>query len=362
MLQQVEEEEINPHILCRELPVLVTGGAGFMASWLVKYLLEDGYKVRVTIRDMNNEDKYKHLQKIAEKARGSLDLFEADLLKPDGFKAAMYGCNIVFHTASPYLLSGIKDPQKQLIDPSFEGTRNVLEMVNKTSSVRKVIFTSAVSAIYGDISDIATTKEHTFTEEYWNKSSNLKHQPLAFSKTVAEREAWRIHDEQSRWKMVALNPAIILGPSLTNNSKSGSFDFIKKIANGTYKTGVPNVQYGFVDVRDVAQAHIFAAQDQYAEGRFMLISETKSMLDIANTLYAKFGETFPFPRKLFPTKMLYFFGFTKGFSRKFVVENVDKELKFDNKKSRHEIGVYYKPVDEAACETLQFLLDHNMLD
>lgn len=363
MLQKVEEEEeINPLILCRELPVLVTGGAGYMASWLVKYLLEDGYKVRITVRDLNQEDKYKHLQKIAESARGSLDILEADLLDPDGFKAAMYGCNIVFHTASPYLLSGINNPQKQLIDPSFEGTRNVLEMVNKTHSVKKVIFTSAVSAIYGDISDIAITKNNAFTEEYWNKTSNLKHQPLAFSKTVAEREAWRIHDEQERWKMVSLNPAIILGPSLTANSRSGSFDFIKKIANGTYKTGVPNVQYGFVDVRDVAQAHIFAAQDQYAEGRFMLVSETKSMLEIANILHRKFGESFPFPRKLFPRKMLYFFGFTKGFSRKFVVENVDQTLKFDNTKSRHEIGVYYKPVDEAAIELLQFILDNNMLD
>ncbi|MEO9803571.1 MAG: NAD-dependent epimerase/dehydratase family protein [Reichenbachiella sp.] len=362
MLQKVEEEEINPHILTRELPVLVTGGAGYMASWLVKFLLEDGYKVRITVRDLNKEDKYKHLQKIAENARGSLDILEADLMDPDGFKAAMYGCNIVFHTASPYLLSGISNPQKQLIDPSFEGTRNVLEMVNKSHSVKKVIFTSAISAIYGDISDISITKNKAFTEEYWNKTSNLKHQPLAFSKTVAEREAWRIHDEQERWKMVALNPAIILGPSLTTNSRSGSFDFIKKIANGTFKAGVPNVQYGFVDVRDVAQAHIFAAQDQYAEGRFMLVSESKSMLEIANILHKKFGESFPFPRKVFPRKMLYFFGFTKGFSRKFVVENVDQTLKFDNTKSRHEIGVYYKPIDEAATELLQFILDNNLLD
>ena len=362
MMNQVEEEEINPHILCRELPVLVTGGAGYMASWLVKYLLEDGYKVRITVRDINNEDKYKHLQKIADNSRGSLDVLEANLLDPDAFKIPMNGCNIVFHTASPYLLSGITNPQKQLIDPSYDGTRNVLEMANKTHSVRKVIFTSAISAIYGDISDITTTKDHIFTEAYWNKSSNLKHQPLAFSKTVAEREAWRIHDEQSRWKMAVLNPAIILGPSLTPNSKSGSIDFIKKIANGTYKNGVPNVQYGFVDVRDVAQAHIFAAQDQYAEGRFMLVSETKSMMEIAEILRKKFGDSFPFPQKIFPTKMLYFFGFTKGFSRKFVVENVDKELKFDNKKSRHEIGVYYKSIDEAACELLQYILDNNMLD
>jgi nucleoside-diphosphate-sugar epimerase len=361
MYQDKVEEEINPNILCRELPVLVTGGAGYMASWLVKYLLEDGYNVHVTVRDMQKEDKYSHLTKIADQSRGSLTIHEANLLKADDFKAAMYGCNIVFHTASPYLLSGINDPQKQLIDPSFEGTRNVLEMVNKTSSVKKVIFTSAVSAIYGDITDIENTEGKVFTEAYWNKSSNLKHRPLRFSKTVAEREAWRLFDEQQRWKMVSLNPALILGPSLTSKSSSGSIDFIKKLANGSFKDGVPNVQYGFVDVRDVAMAHIYAAQDQYAEGRFMLVNEVKSMLDIAKILRKKFGEEFPFPRKIIPEKMLFFFGWTKGFSRKYVLENVGKELKFDNKRSRHELGVYYKPIEDAAIAMLNFIMEYNLM-
>lgn len=361
-MYQEPEEEINPHILCRELPVLVTGGTGYMASWLVKYLLEDGYQVRITVRDLENEDKFHHLKKIANGTRGKLAIFEADLLDPKAFKKAMTGCNIVFHTASPFLMSGISNPKKQLIDPSYEGTRNVLEMVNKSHSVKKVVFTSAISAIYGDASDIENTKDQIFNEIYWNKSSNLKHEPLGFSKTVAEREAWRIHDDQGRWKMVVLNPALILGPSLTTKSVSGSFDYIKKIANGTFKDGVPNVECGFVDVRDVAHAHIFAAQDQYAEGRFMLVHEVKSMLEIASILKTKFGDRFPFPERLIPNKMLYFFGFTKGLSRKYVLENVGKKINFDNKKSRHELGMNYKPIDVAAQELLQFIMDHNMLE
>lgn len=361
MFEKSQEEEINPNILCREIPVLVTGGAGYMASWLVKYLLEDGYNVHVTVRDMENEGKYNHLTKIASQTRGTLTIYQADLLQIDDFKAAMYGCNIVFHTASPYLLSGIKDAKKQLIDPSFDGTRNVLDMVNKISSVKKVIFTSAISAVYGDITDIENTKDNVFTEAYWNKSSNLKHQPLGFSKTVAEREAWRIFDEQSRWKMVALNPGLIVGPSLTAKSTSGSIDFVKKLANGHYKDGVPDVQYGFVDVRDVAKAHLFAAQDQFSEGRFLLVHEVKSMLEIARILSQEFGESFPFPRKLIPEKMLYFFGFTKGLSRKFVIENVGKKLKIENKKSRHELGMFYKPIAEAVIEMLHFIMEFNLL-
>lgn len=361
MFSRQEQEEVNPNILGREFPVLVTGGAGYMASWLVKYLLEDGYKVRITVRDLENQDKYRHLEKIAERSPGSLDIFEADLLAPDGFKNCMAGCNIVFHTASPYKIHGIKDPKKELIDPSFEGTRNVLEAVNKAHSVKKVIFTSAISAIYGDATDIINTGGEKFTEQFWNKSSNLKHQPLGFAKTVAEREAWRIHDEQSRWKMASLNPSLFLGPSLTSKSASGSFDFIRKISDGSYKNGVPNVKYGLVDVRDVAHAHIFAAQDEYATGRFMLVSEVKSMLEIAKILREQYGEEFDFPQKEISKRLLYFFGFAQGYSRKWVVENVGQSLEFDNTKSRHELGVYYKPVSEAACEMLKFILENNML-
>ncbi|MFY0626051.1 MAG: NAD-dependent epimerase/dehydratase family protein [Reichenbachiella sp.] len=356
-----EEEEVNPNILGRDFPVLVTGGSGYMASWLVKYLLEDGYKVRVTVRDLDNQDKYRHLEKIAERSPGSLEVFEANLLDPNAFKICMNGCNVVFHTASPYLMTGIKDPKKQLIDPSYEGTRNVLEAVNKAHSVKKVIFTSAISAIYGDASDIIHTKDNKFTEAYWNKSSNLKHQPLGFAKTVAEREAWRIHDEQSRWKMATLNPALFVGPSLTYKSGSGSFDFVKRMANGTLKNGVPNLKYGLVDVRDVAHAHMFAAQDEYALGRFMLVSEVKSMLEVSKILSKKFGEAYPFPKDEISQRMLYFFGFTQGYSRKMVVENVNKPLEFDNTKSRHELGVYYKPVDEALTEMLNYIVENNML-
>ncbi|MBU2915521.1 NAD-dependent epimerase/dehydratase family protein [Reichenbachiella agariperforans] len=361
MTNNLDLNEPNPNILCRDFPVLVTGGAGFMASWLVKYLLDDGYKIRVTVRDMHNEDRYRHLTKIAERSKGSLEIFEADLLDPDAFKGCMTGCNVVFHTASPYKITGIKNPQKELIDPSLEGTRNVLEAVNKAHSVKKVIFTSAISAIYGDATDIDGLEEESFNEAHWNKSSNLKYQPLGFAKTVAEREAWRIHDAQSRWKMATLNPSLCLGPSLTNYSQSGSFDFIRQLADGTFASGVPDLQHGLVDVRDVAHAHIFAAQDEYATGRFLLVNEVMSLLQLAKFLHKKFGEEFDFPRKELSSRMLYFFGFTKGFSRKYVMENVGKPLKIDNTRSRNELGVYYKPVEEAAEEMLRFILDYNML-
>ncbi|PIB36842.1 hypothetical protein BFP72_16270 [Reichenbachiella sp. 5M10] len=361
MYASSEIEETNPNILGRDYPVLVTGGAGYMASWLVKFLLEDGYKVRITVRDMDAEDKYRHLTKIAEQSKGSLEIFQADLLDPEAFKSCMSGCNIVFHTASPYLLSGVKNPQKELIDPSLEGTRNVLRAVNHAHSVRKVVFTSALSAVYGDATDINGLEAVSFDETSWNKTSNLKYQPLGFAKTVAEREAWRIHDAQSRWSLATLNPALCVGPSLTAYSQSGSIDFIRSLADGTFDSGVPDLNHAYVDVRDVAQAHIFAAQDEYSQGRFILSSEVYSMLKLSQSLQKKFGEEFRFATKTLSRRMLYFFGFTKGFTRKYVLENVGKKLQINNSKSRHELGITYKPIEEAAVGMLQFILDNNLL-
>ncbi|HXG28400.1 MAG TPA: NAD-dependent epimerase/dehydratase family protein, partial [Nevskiales bacterium] len=79
-------------------PVLVTGGNGYIASWLVKYLLEQGVNVRATVRDPSNEKKVGHLKRIAAKTPGRLALFQADLLQAGAFNGPMKGCELVFHT------------------------------------------------------------------------------------------------------------------------------------------------------------------------------------------------------------------------------------------------------------------------
>ena len=146
----------------RSAPVLVTGGNGYIASWLVKYLLEDGIDVHATVRDPSNDTKVGHLKQIAKGASGTLTLFEADLLHDGAFDEAMTGCELVFHTASPFVISGIKDPQKDLVDPAVQGTRTVLESANRVSSVKRVVLTSSVVSIYGDAAD---QKADMFSED-----------------------------------------------------------------------------------------------------------------------------------------------------------------------------------------------------
>ena len=145
--------------------VLVTGGSGYIASWVVKYLLEEGYTVRATVRNLRSEDKVAHLKAMEREYSGKLQLFEADLLTEGSFDESMKGCDVVIHTASPFFIKGLKDAQKQLVDPALQGTRNVLETANRAESVKRVVLTSSVAAIMGDNVDALNKVNRTMTEE-----------------------------------------------------------------------------------------------------------------------------------------------------------------------------------------------------
>lgn len=125
-------------------PVLVTGGSGFVAMELISQLLVQGYAVHTTVRSPQNTAKVSCLQDLkAQHPEGKLLLFEADLLQPGSFDAAMQGCEIVFHVASPFKVpEKIKDGNSEMVQPALQGTRNVLKAVENTPSVQRVVFTS----------------------------------------------------------------------------------------------------------------------------------------------------------------------------------------------------------------------------
>ena len=179
-------------------PILITGGSGYIASWIVHYLLEKGYQVRATVRDKKNKKKVEHLEKINSETKGNLDLFEADLTSEGSFDQAIKDCELIIHTASPFVIGKVKDPLKDLIEPAENGTQNVLEGVNRVGGVKKVVLTSSVAAIYSDSIDIGQAPKGVFNEECWNTKSNLKHNAYSYSKTLAEKKAWEIHDRQNQ--------------------------------------------------------------------------------------------------------------------------------------------------------------------
>lgn len=339
----------------RTKPVLVTGGTGYLASWIVNQLLDKGYEVRTTVRNLAQKDKYAHLTALAVKSTGILQFFEADLLKKGSFADAMAGCELVIHTASPFKISGIKNAQKELVEPALEGTRNVLETANSTESVKRVVLTSSVAAIYGDAIDIQKTENGIFTEAYWNTTSSADHQPYPYSKVQAEKLAWQMAENQSRWDLVVINPGFIMGPSLTKRVDSTSVEIMIQMATGKFKTGVPAGDMSFVDVRDVAKAHILAGFTPNASGRHICTSADKNFLELANIIRADYPE-FPLPKGFVPKWLFSLIAPLIGFTRKYVKLNVGYDLRMDNSYIKKDLGIEFLNFEQTISDHFKQLL------
>lgn len=344
-------------------PVLVTGATGYVAGWLVKGLLEAGVAVHAAVRDPSRVDKVKHLDEVAKTAPGEIKYFKADLMEDGSYAEAMNGCSIVFHTASPFTVN-VKDPQKELVDPAKLGTRNVLDRATKTPSVKRVVLTSSCAAIYGDNADIEQTPNGVFTEDIWNTSSSLRDNPYSFSKTEAEKEAWKIAEAQNQWDLVVVNPSLVMGPGLNPRATSESFNIIRQMGNGDMKTGAPDWGFGLVDVRDLAQAHMAAAYTPEAKGRHIVSGHDTSLLEMARQLLPRYGDKYPIPRKVVPKFLVWLVGpiMMPGMTRKFISRNIGYPWKGDNTKSIRELGMRYRSQSETMNDFFQQMIDSGQIN
>lgn len=340
-------------------PVLVTGATGYVAGWLVKLLLEKGITVHAAVRDPDNKNKIDHLLQLAKKTKGKLKFFKTDLLEEDSYTKAMKGCELVYHTASPFT-SKIKDPEKDLLNPAKLGTRNVLQSANLVKSVKRVVVTSSCAAIYGDNIDLQSTPGNIYTEEIWNTSSSLHHQAYSYSKVMAEKEAWSIQQQQKRWDLVVINPSLVIGPALNLDSiTSESFNILKQFGDGSIKPGVPNLGIGVVDVRDLAFAHFQAGFLAKASGRHIVSGYNTSLLEMAKALVPSFGEEYPLPRRELPKWIIWLVGplLNKNLTREFIQKNVGYPFIADNSKSIEQLKVTYRPLQESMEDTFRQMID-----
>jgi len=344
-------------------PIMVTGATGYVAGWLVEKLLDEGHAVHAPVRDPDNEEKLKYLNALASEAPGTIRYYRADLLEQGSYAEAMKGCELVFHTASPFT-TDVDDPVKELIEPAKLGTRNVLEQANETLSVKRVVVTSSCAAIYGDNADLEDTPDGVFTEEIWNTSSSVDHQPYSYSKTLAEREAWEIAGGQDRWDLITVNPSLVLGPGINPESTSESFNIMKQYGDGTLKMGAPRMGFGVVDVRDLGEAHYRAGFTPEAEGRYIVSGHNTDLFDLAKPLREEFGDRYPFPKRAMPKWLIWLAGpmINEAMTRKFVSRNVGLPWKADNSKGKRDLGLSYRPLEETVVDFFQQMVENGVFE
>lgn len=331
-----------------EKPVVVTGASGFIAAHLTRELLERGYRVRGTVR--GGADKYPFLTELPG-ARERLELVSADLNAEGAFDEAVRGAEIVMHTASPYALD-VKDPQRDLVDPAVKGTTGVLESCRKAGTVKRVVLTSSMAAITDE-----PDSDHVYTEADWNDRSSLDRNPYYYSKTLAERAGWSFLEEKKpSFDLVVINPFLVIGPSLTKAVNPSNQVFVD-ILGGTYP-GIMSVAWGFVDVRDVAHAHVLAMETPGANGRNLCANTTLGMREVVELLRKHgYGEGYKLPRldlacKLgdFAIKLGSYFQ-PKGIGS-YLRTHIGKVPRFDHGKIARELGLEFRPIEQTIVETL----------
>ena len=284
-MQKIPQElsaSLNPK---RQETVLVTGGSGYIAGWIIVQLLEQGYCVRATVRSLSREASVRSAVATQIKAQNRLSFFVADLLKDDGWSDAVSGCNYVIHIASPM---GQGEPKADLVRPAREGTIRLLKAARK-AGVQRVVLTSSTVAAKGSLKHGEAASAAT-NESTWTDSEKKGLSEYARSKTLAERAAWEFAEQTTgTMEVTTILPGMVLGPVMTRTI-SGSVELISRMLTGKVPA-LPRIGFSVVDVRDLAALHIRAMRVPEAAGqRFLGVGDFLWMEDMAKLLRDNLGQ------------------------------------------------------------------------
>jgi nucleoside-diphosphate-sugar epimerase len=260
----------------------VTGGSGFIGSWCVIGLLQQGYTVRTTVRHLGRESAVRAAIGKVVDPQNRLSFHAAELTSDAGWDAAASGCDYVLHVASPVAVSEPKNAN-ELIVPARDGTRRVVGAALK-AGVKRVVLTSSVAAA----SPRAGARESD--ETVWTDLADPKVSAYSRSKTLAERTAWDlIGASGGATTLATVNPSVVLGPVLSRDF-SASVQLVQRLLSGR-APGLPRLGFSFVDVRDVADLHIRAMTAPEAAGqRFIAAGDFAWIADLAALLRARLGD------------------------------------------------------------------------
>ena len=256
--------------------VLVTGATGYIGLHCVQQLLNQGYAVNGSVRSPERkEEVFEALQKHNTPTE-NLNLFTFNLTEDDGWDEGMEGCDYLLHVASPIALENHNEDF--FVKPAVAGVKRAFKYAKK-HNVKKVVLTSSVAAIFD------TLEEKTdYDETDWSDPENPSISHYAKSKTLAEKAAWDFVDnEDNVFELAVINPALVIGPSLSGDLGESN-KAIAMVTTGKMPVAVP-LQFGYVDVRDVAAAHLLAMQNSNSNGeRFALAEKDLWYKDVAKVL------------------------------------------------------------------------------
>jgi nucleoside-diphosphate-sugar epimerase len=325
--------------------ILLTGISGFIAGHVALALLEKGFAVRGSVRNLGKADAVRSTLARHGADTSKLDFVALDLLDDRGWQEAAAGCRFMLHTASPFVIATPRD-RNELIRPAVEGTERALRAA-LAAGVERVVLTSSVAAIaYGH-----GARETTFTAADWTVLGKPDVSAYTESKTRAERRAWEMMDAAgARNRLVTINPALVLGP-LLDEDPGTSATVVQRLLKGSIPA-LPRISFGIVDVRDVAEAHVAAMTAPGVGGsRIPMSQATLFMAEMADTIRTAVPDAAgKVPRRTLPDWGMKLFAlFDEG--ARGIVGDLGKRRLLDSTPATNLLGRPLRTAEEAISAT-----------
>nr|CAB3488369.1 unnamed protein product [Digitaria exilis] len=278
----------------------VTGGSGYIASALIKMLLEKGYAVKTTVRNTDDIEKNSHLKDL--QALGSLEVFRADLDEQGSFDEAVAGCDYAFLVAAPVNIH-TKNPEKELIEPAVKGTLNVLRSCVKAGTVRRVVLTSSAAAVS---SRPLQGDGHVLDEDSWSDVEYLTANKSAIwgypvSKVLLEKEACRFAQEHGL-SLVTVCPVVTVGAAPATKAHTSVPSCLSLLSGDQAAFAVlDGIERAtgcipLVHIDDLCRAEVFVAEEDAAVGRYICCSLNTTIAELARFLADNSGDRLEKPR------------------------------------------------------------------
>ena len=339
--------------------VLLTGASGYIGKHIALELLNNGYQVRASVRNLAKSqeviDAVKPFLTDQDSLSSKLSFVELDLEKDFGWSDALNGIDVLMHTASPFPLASPKD-ENDLIRPAIDGTMRALRAA-KASGVKRIILTSSIAAVNGCDLPVGVSE---YNEAHWTDTNHkLGSAAYTKSKTMAERAAWDfVKNEAPEIELTTINPGVVFGAPLDNNFGS-SVSVIERLLKGKDPM-MPDLSFGIVDVKDVAKMHVQSINTEATKGeRILAHSGSMSFMDMALVIKTAHPKS-KIKVKQAPDFLIKILSlFDKEI--KSVVSRLGRPMTISNAKAKALLGYSFIPTEVSVKETAEFLVSRGLV-